>query len=85
MNFTLKVIKNGKSIEQVRTHSLRRFLHHLRTINWENKDVKVYLRVSYRKHIDVFGKRSLFYNDGWYETKEDLWSVSNAFKEEGRG
>lgn len=81
-NYTLKVIKNRVTIQIVRTHSIRRFINNLRTINWKNGGVKVYLRVNYRKKVDVFGKLSTFYNDGWYKAKEDLWSAFNAFKEE---
>jgi len=66
----------------VRTHSKRRFLNHLRTIKWQYKGIKVYIRVSYGKKVDVFGKLSTFYNDGLYENKEDLWSAFNAFKED---
>ena len=81
MNFTFKVIKNNKVIQKCQTHSKRRFLNHLRTVNLENRGTKVYLRVSYGKHIDVFGKKTTFYNDGWYEREEDLWLAFDAFEE----
>jgi len=83
MNFTLKVIKNNQAIQRVRTHSIRRFYNHLRTINWEDGGKKVYLRLSYGKEQDVFGKMVTFYNDGWFENKEDLWLTFEAFKEKG--
>lgn len=82
MNFTFKVIKNNKVIQKCQTHSVRRFINRLRTINWQNVGLKVYLRVNYGKHEDNFGKKVTFYNDGLYESKEDLWCTFNAFKEE---
>jgi len=82
LNFTFRVVKNGKTIDRCQTHSKRRFLNRLRTINWEDKLLKVYLRVSYGKHEDVWGKFSSFYNDGWYENEEDLWLAFNTFSEE---
>lgn len=82
MNFTFKVKKNRSTIQVVRTHSIRRFINNLRTINWKDGGTKVYLRVNYGKKVDVFGKLSTFYNDGWYENQEDLRSAFNAFKEE---
>lgn len=82
MNFTFKIIKNGRVVQVVRTHSIRRFVNNLRTINWKDRGIKVYLRVNYGKKVDVFGKLSTFYNDGWYKTKEDLWLAFSAFKEE---
>ena len=81
MNFTFKVIKNNKVIQRVQTHSIRRFYNHIRTINWQNRPSKAYLRVSYGKYTDCFGKMVNFYNDGEYETKEDLWLAFNVFKE----
>ena len=80
MNFTLKVTKNGRVVQRVQTHSLRRFTKHLRTINWQNKPLKAYLRVSYGKRLDYWGKLSNFYNDGGYDNKHDLWLAFNAFK-----
>lgn len=82
MNFTFKVTKNNKVIQKCQTHSKRRFLNQLRAINWKDKPLKVYLRVSYGKHEDVWGKLSSFYNDGWYENEKDLWLAFNAFSEE---
>lgn len=83
MNFTLKVIKNGRVVQSVRTHSIRRFADSLRTINWEGGLTAAFLRVNYGKREDWQGKVTDFYNEGEYETKEDLWLAFNAFKEEG--
>lgn len=84
MNFTLKVINNNRIVQRVQAHSLRRFTNHLRTINWQNRPLKVYLRVSYGEHEDCFGKVGNFYNDGWYGNEKDLWQAFNAFKDEGK-
>jgi hypothetical protein len=81
MNFSQKVINNNKTIQVTRTHSIRRFTNNLRTINWQNKNILIYLRVSYGKQKDCFGKIVNFYNDGNYETEDDLWLAFNAFKE----
>lgn len=80
-NFTFRVIKNGKTIDRCQTHSKRRFNNRIRTINWQNRPLKVYLRVSYGVGEDVFGKMVNFYNDGEYETKNDLLSALSAFTE----
>ena len=81
-NYTLKVFNNRKITGKVRTHSVRLFLTHLRSIKWE-KSTSVYLRVSYRKKIDSQGKLSTFWNDGDYDNKSDLMWAFNAFNEEG--
>lgn len=81
MNYTLKVIKNNRIIQGVRTHSLRRFTNSLRTVNWKNSPPKVYLRVSYGKHVNCLGKTVTFYNDGVYGNKRDLWQAFKAFCE----
>jgi len=81
LNFTFRVIKNGKTVERYETHSKRRFYNKIRTINWGNGVEKVYLRVSYGKGIDNFGKMTNFYNDGEYENKDDLLWALSAFTE----
>lgn len=83
MNFAFKVTKNNKTIQKCRTHSARRFINHLRTINWQNRTLAVYLRVSYGKQEDNFNRKVRFCNDGWYERERDLWIAFNAFKEAG--
>lgn len=81
-NYILRVLKNKREVQRVQTHFIRLFLRHLRTIIWQHRGIKVYLRVYYGKHLDNFGKVSEFHNDGWYETKPDLWLAFNAFREE---
>lgn len=82
MNFTLRVIKNNKTIQRVKTHSIRRFTNRLRTINWQNRPLKVYLRVSYGRKKCAQGCICTFYNDGWYYNKKDLLWAFDAFTEE---
>ncbi len=81
-NYILRVLKNGLGVHRVETHSIRLFLHQLRTIKWQDGGIKTYLRVYYGKHLDNFGKISEFHNDGWYESKPELWLALNAFREE---
>ncbi|MFZ5366497.1 MAG: hypothetical protein ACOZBZ_04405 [Patescibacteria group bacterium] len=73
LNFTFRVIKNGKLVERYETHSIRRFYTKIRRINWQNRPLKVYLRVSY-------GGGS--YNDGEYTNKKDFNQVLSAFLED---
>jgi len=63
-NFTFRVVKNGEVISRCQTSKKRRFINHLRTINWKNKPLKVYLRVYCGRQKDVWGNLSGFYNDG---------------------
>ncbi|OGK43433.1 hypothetical protein A2956_02495 [Candidatus Roizmanbacteria bacterium RIFCSPLOWO2_01_FULL_37_57] len=81
MNFTLRVIKNGRTADRCQTHSKRRFYNRIRSIKWGNGVVKVYLRVSYGKGVDVFGKTTSFYNEGGYDNKQDLIDALDAFIE----
>jgi hypothetical protein len=80
-NFAFRVMKNGKVIDRCQTHSRRRFYNRIRTINWENGVEKVYLRVSYGKGLNNFGKVTSFYNDGEYENRENLLLALSAFVE----
>ena len=82
MNFSYKVIKNGRVVGNVRIHSKRLFLRRLRSINWGSGAPSVYLRVSYGKRVNNFGRLITFYNDGIYKNNEDLWGAFNAFIEE---
>lgn len=82
LNLSYKVIKNGKVIDRYRTRSKRRFLYRARTINWKKKHLKVYLRVSYGKHLTNYGKLDNFWNDGEYRTKKEFWIALRAFLED---
>lgn len=81
MNFTAKIIKNGEITQIYRTHKIRRFLKKIRSIKFEDEDIKVYLKVDYGKHIDVYGKRTNFCNEGIYENADDFWWAFHAFTE----
>lgn len=81
-NYTFVVKENGIKVQRLQTHHYRKFLEGLKQIKWENRSLKIYLRVNYGKHKDVWGKLSEFYNDGWYENKEDFWLAFNNFKDE---
>ena len=80
-NFTFRVIKNGKTINRCQTHSKRRFYNRIRRIDWQNKPLDVYLRVSYGYGQDVFAKMVSFYNDGFYKTRKELLKALTAFSE----
>lgn len=80
-NFTLKVYEKGQQVKRLETSSKRRFLNHIRTINWQDRGIKVYLRVSYGKQKDVWGKLTNFYNDGFYEDRNEFWKAFEAFTE----
>jgi len=81
MHYKLLVTKNGRLIDKCSTHSTKRFLKNLRTINWKHDPLRVSLRVGYGKQLNNFGKLSYFYNGGEYENKTDLWLAFNAFAE----
>ena len=81
MNFTYKVINNGKVIDRCQTHSKRRFYNKIRTIKWGNRHVSVYVRVSYGKHLSSRNKLEPFWNDGVYKNKKDLMLALGAFTE----
>lgn len=79
-NYTFKVYQKNKIVVRLSTHSVRRFLNHLRTINLSEGLEKAYLRVSYGRSSDVSGV-STDYNDGFYEKLEDLFRAFDAFDE----
>lgn len=79
-NYTLKVLITGEKVDEIRTHSKRLFTTHLRTIKWQNNP-SVYLRVSYGKKLNHKNTLVTFFNDGWYETKQDLHEAFIAFNE----
>ncbi len=80
-NFTLKLFFPSK-VDRYETKSIRRFLNYVRTINWSNDLKKIYLRISYGKYKDSFGKLTTFYNDGWYFDQPDFNLALKAFLEE---
>jgi len=81
MNFTFRFEKDGKVIQRCQTHNKRRFLYRIGTLNWQNRPLKVYLRVYYGKHENNFGKKVAFYNNGYYNTKRDSLFAFLCFTE----
>lgn len=81
-NYTLRLHKNGGKVETVRTKKRKRFLRILRTIKWGTGILRGYIKVSYGKKICVDGYLCEFYNDGYYDNKEDLLEVFKVFNEE---
>lgn len=82
-NYTLKLYKTNGKIETVRTHKKKRFIRILRTINWQSMGLrKTYLKVSYGKKTCNYGCLCDFYNDGYYDNKEDLLQTFQYFDEE---
>lgn len=71
-NYTFRAIKNNRTVDRYQTHSKRRFYNRIRTLNWEKGVKKVYLRVSYGNG---------FYNDGEYETENELLYALSVFIE----
>jgi hypothetical protein len=41
----------------------------------------IYIKVIYGRHLDAFGKMVEFYNDGIYDTKQDIREAFAAFTE----
>ena len=80
-NFTLRRFY-PHNVLRYETRSIRRFLNLARTINWSKDLIKVYLRISYGKHKDIFGKQTTFYNDGEYTNQPDFELALKAFLEE---
>jgi len=80
-NYYLKTKEKGQKTRMVRTHSQRRFVNRLRTINWQNSP-SVYLRVSYGKKLNQDNKLVTFFNDGQYDNEQELLEVFKAFNDE---
>lgn len=81
-NFQLKIYLEGRVVSNIRTHSIRSFLNHLRSIKYDNHNYKYYLRVSYGKGINNFNQRVSFFNCGEYDDYLSLISAFNAFNED---
>jgi len=70
IRFVFRIVKSGEIVQRYHSSSIRRFRKRVGTINWQNHDFKVYLRVSY-------GNR--FYNSGIYENLKDFLFALDAF------
>ncbi|KKQ92219.1 MAG: hypothetical protein UT17_C0003G0242 [Candidatus Woesebacteria bacterium GW2011_GWB1_39_10] len=69
-------------MDKYRTGKKRLFLKKARLINWRIKGLKVYLKVSYGKSFDNFGKFTDFWNDGDYTSRGSFWLAFNVFTED---
>jgi len=82
LGLMLKIFKNNGSISSTKKQKKQTFLHLIEAI--PASEVKnYYLRVTYGKFLDVFGKMETFFNDGEYETKKDLLYALTIFTEKG--
>lgn len=72
MNYFYKLFKDKEVVDKGLTHSKRRFLKKIRTVNWKNNVTKAYVRINYKKGL---------VNEGEYVNKQDLWIAINAFLE----
>ncbi len=82
VNYSLKVYINGRVVKRCATHFYGSFLKSLALVNWQLRGQKYYLRVTYGRKRDSLGRRSIFYNDGEYDTKTDFMYALRAFREE---
>ena len=83
-NYFYKVVVNEIVIDKCQTHSLRRFRNKIGTINRKDLIInrgEVYLKVSYGKYLDNFGKRTTFHNEGVYQNKKSFYLALKAFLE----
>jgi len=69
INYTLR-IKKGKAVRLYRSSKIRRFRFYIASINCQNQNFRAFLKVNYGNG---------YYNDGIYETKDDLIFALDAF------
>lgn len=82
-NYTLKLYKNNGKVEIVRTRKKKRFLRNIRTINWQNRDIKrAYLKVFYGKKICNYGCSCDFHNDTYCSNQKELLQMFKYFDDE---
>lgn len=72
--------KKGKELFSFRTVHKRRLVYRLNQFKW-TKDLIAYVKVKYGRFIDCWGRRVLFTNDGWYQTKLDTIGALRDFDE----
>ena len=72
--------KNGKTTIFPLTTRRRRLFSRLRHVPY----AKVYIKVEYGYDVDVFGKRVMFYNDGYYTERREAVKALQAFLWEKR-
>jgi len=74
-----RVKRKGKTTQKFWSSSKEIFYKKARKINWKNKPLKLYLRVSYGKQKTFSGRYEVFHNSGVYETSRDFWLALKAF------
>jgi len=70
INYYFHILKRGEIGQRYHSSSIRRFRNHISTINWQDCNFKVFLRVNYGNG---------FRNEGIYENKEKLLFALDAF------
>lgn len=83
---TVHIYESGDVMRS--THSTRQILTFLRSIDWQNRDLAITLKVYYGTSLDVWGDRAKFCNEAFYQAdgSSDLlsrkfWIAFNAFSE----
>ena len=78
--YIIKTFKTEKTVPTVYTNSIVRFLYWIRhSVFPKNGKKQVYIRVSYGKKKDIYGKMSLFINEGKYNNAKDLIFAGETF------
>jgi hypothetical protein len=72
-------LENGKIKELRSDRFIRRILSTISLTQF----TKAYIKVRYGMKLDNFGKRTMFYNDGWYTDKKELKDIIKVFWNEG--
>ncbi len=78
--FTLKIFFINKETQYISTKKRQRISYFIQ-IAKESEIEKFYIRVSYGKVTDVFGKSTKAFNDGEYQTKQLLKEAFKCFVE----
>jgi hypothetical protein len=82
-NYTLKLYKNSGKVEIIRTRKKKRFLRIIRTINWQNGEIKrAYLKVSYGKKICNYECPCEFFNETYCNSNKELLEMFRYFDDE---
>ena len=81
MKYSTKIYKNNKVVQTIRSSKIRSFLKKIRSVNFKEQEIKVYLKVESGILLDNFGKYSKGDNEGTYDNHVDFWHAFNAFTE----
>ena len=80
MNYTIKIIEEGRTVSKARTRSKRRFLKILGLIKWQLGVTKAELTVMDSRDIEAYGHTVK--NEAVCESPEELMDVFGAFTED---